>query len=229
MHDVAHVSLSKNTERMFSFLLALYPEQYRKRFGKEMWTVFRDMYDEEFTQKGSVGFDFLFKQFGDISKSVVEQHSDLMRRQGMKKYFHLSNYNIIGGILLLPFLTLLGLDFFGRLVQGDFYHYNRAWYAAITQSILYKEPFMLQIILIFAPFLAVILNIIPIINSLQRTKKLTLKTFFFANPLAFLILALGLFCLLIVYGHDFVPCMVHGIINGGLFHFSQMFSFCRNA
>ena len=171
----------------------------------------------------------MFEQFIDIAKGVIEQHSDVVRKQGMKKYFHLSNYNIIGLILLLPFLTLLGLDFLGRLAQGDFVHYDRAWYAAITQSVLYREPFVLQIIFIFAPCLSVVLNSIPVLKSLQRTKKYTARTLFFANPIAFIVMALGLLCLLIVYGHDFAPCMVHGIFHGGLFYFLQLFSVCVNA
>jgi hypothetical protein len=229
MYKTTHISLPRSTERVFNFLLFLYPEQYKKRFGEEMRIVFSDMYEEILAKNGRVDFGFLFKQFSDITKGVVEQHSDLIRKQGVRKYFHLSNYNIIGGILLLPFLALLGFDFLGRLAQGDFYHYNRAWYAAITQSVLYKEPFILQIILIFAPFLAVLLNIIPALASLQTMKKPTIGKMLFMNPLAFLIIGIGLFCLLIVYGHDFVPCMVHGIFNGGLFHFPQLLSFCGKA
>lgn len=230
-------NLLLNEEKIFNALLLLYPEQYRKKYGNEMRLIFQDLYHEEIERKGKIGLRFWFNQVEDIAKSVIKEHINLISKKGMKKYlektFHLNKFNVIGGILLLPFIFLFGVDFLGRIVQGDFTHYNRAWYSAISHTILYvnyngQAP-LLWAILIFAPILAVVLNFIPIINSLRKNKKLTIINLSFANPLAIIIMGMGFFCLLVVLGHDIFPCVVNGLTKGGFENFFNVLSVCRNA
>ena len=86
MYGTTPLSIPTNAEKLFNFLLLFYPQQYRKKFGQEMFLLFRDIYQEELTKKGSVSLAFWFTQFGDITKSVIEQHIDMIGKQGMKKY-----------------------------------------------------------------------------------------------------------------------------------------------
>lgn len=215
-------------ESLYKAFLYFYPESYQKRFGQEMVYAFRDLYQEEFVKYGKVGIGFWLTIFADTANGIITQHVDLMKKQGIKKYFHITSYNIVGLLLLLPFITLFSLDIIGRLIQGDVTRYNRAWYAAITQSVLYKEPIILQMVFIFGPILAVLLNIIPIVISLQKTKNPTFSKLMYGNPLAVILIGIGIVCLLIVYGHDFFPCIVHGLLRFDVGKLPYIISYCNN-
>lgn len=233
MYDTVHISLPKTAEKLFTFLLSFYPETYRRRYGKEMYMLFADMYQEELIGQGKVGKLFWLALLTDALQGIAEQHMAQMRKQGMKNYLqqtlHLNKYNIIGGIFLLPFTTLFVLDIVGRLAQGDFIHYNRAWYAAVTQSVLYREPIVIKIILIYAPFLAVLLNVISFLSAIRIKKRITIRELLLTNPFTVIIIVLGLMFLFIIYGHDFVPCTVHSILRVGLDQLPHILSICRNA
>lgn len=233
MHNTEIIAKETQIEKIIDVLLLLYPEQYRKRFGKEMKIVFYDMYQEEVEKHGSVGIGFWISCISDCIKSVLEQHISEIQQNGMKKYMqqtlHINRYNVIGGIFLLPFMILLSLNVLGRILQGDLVHYNRAWYAAITHSILYKEPFIIKTIFIYAPVIAIIINVIPFLRSLQTINKPTIYKLLFANLFSFIILGMGLFFLVIIYGHDVVPCMAHGLQIKGITNIQTIISVCRNA
>src|SRR6185437_14594929 len=97
-------------------LLLLYPQQYRKKFGHEMLTLFEDIYHETLVKSGKIGFTFWLSINFDIAKSAFEQHRQLLKKQGMKKYsqqtLHINKYNIIGGLLLLPFFSMFVIEVF---------------------------------------------------------------------------------------------------------------------
>lgn len=224
----ATVAATKAT-KVYQTLLALYPYAYHKRFGHEMQIVFHDLYQEELAKRGSVGVHFWFSVLGDVVQSAASEHIAMMKKQGIKNYFHIRTSNVIGAVLLIPFLTLLGLDLLGRVVQGDLTHYNRAWYQAITHSVLYREPILIQVIFIFAPLLAVALNVVSLLSSLRTTKKPMIPALILTNPLSVIVTALGLFCLMVVYGHDVFPCMVHGIFSHGFGSFFKLVAVCGNA
>src|SRR5207248_2005156 len=105
-------------------------------------------------------------------KSVVEQHVYLMAKYGMKRYLqntlHMNKYNIIGGILLLPFFIMMVIDTLARVIQGDLFHYNRSVYAFLSHTPLYWFPVLFTWTFLF-PFLAIVLNLIPIV--IQGTRK----------------------------------------------------------
>lgn len=234
MYEDYQSATTTKRDGRYLLLLSFYPKQYKRRFGEEMFLAFQDLYQEELETNGRVGAGFWLSIFTDTVKSGLREHFMLMKNQGIKKYLHINSFNILGIILLLPFLALFATDFLGRLVQGDFVHYNRVWNSALSQSFLYKDYIgklsLLWFLLILAPILAVILNLLPIVGVLVRNKrKLTLKSLFLANPVAVIILGIGLFCLMIVYGHDFFPCTIHGIIYHGLGSIGKAISVCRNA
>jgi len=234
MHEEYDSTITKTKgDTFYKVLLSFYPSSYRMRFGQEMLYAFRDLYEEEIMENRKAGIGFWFSVIKDTLLSVVIEHIDMLKKQGLKNYLHISNYNIIGFILLLPFLALFGIDFLGRLAQGDFTHYNRVWYSVVSHMLLYNtysgQAPLLFTILILAPFLAVLINLIPVISFIKRRKKITLKAVLLAYPLAAILICFGLFSLLIVWGHDFVPCVVNGLLKTGFSQLFQILSVCRNA
>ena len=233
MHETRGISGVK-AEQFYRTLLYMYPEIYRKRFGNEMLFVFQDLYQEESVKHGKAGIMFWFAIVTDIMQSAMLQHIILIQKNGIKNYFHITIYNIIGAVFLLPFLMLFCIDFFGRLIQGNFTHYNKVTYNYISHTVLYStyngHASLLWTTLILAPCLAVVSNCIPVFAGVIRhKKKATIKTLFLTNPLAFVIIAIGAFCLLVVYGHDSIPCMMNRIYDHGFGNVGHMLSFCRNA
>src|SRR6185312_6663899 len=99
MYDTTQLSLPTNAEKLFNFLLLFYPEQYRRKYGQEMRLLFQDLYREEIAKKGSVSATFWLIQIGDITKSVIEQHIDMIQKQGLKKYLqktlHINRFNVL--------------------------------------------------------------------------------------------------------------------------------------
>ncbi len=230
MYDTKAKAFSKESN-FYKFLLFFYPKQYRKRFGEEMLFAFDHMYQEELAKHGSIGIGFWFSIVSDTIQSSITEHFSMIKKQGIKKYFNINTYNIIGGILLLPFLILFGIDLLGRIVQGDLTHYNRDFYSVLSQTILYStyngQAQLLWTILVFFPLLAVILNLIPLVLSLKQSKnKLTIGSLLSANPLALLIIGTGFLFVLIAFGHDIIPCTVHGIFQYGIFQLFPLIDYC---
>jgi hypothetical protein len=230
MYETTHVPVSKNAERLFGLLLFLYTEQYRRKFGEEMHLLFVEMYHEEIAEKGNVGLGFWLSQVADITKSVIEQHRDVMMKIGMKKYLqqtvHINRYNVIGFLFLVPFLLMFITDLVSRIAQGDLTHYNRPVYHYLSQTPLYWTPVLYTIVIIF-PLLAIVSNVIPLLQ--QKRKTVFSWVFVRKNLITLLIILAGLGCISIIKLHDFLPCMIHGILRGGLAHFSQMFPYCQKA
>jgi hypothetical protein len=220
-------------ERVFNNLLLLYPDSYRKKFGEEMIITFEDIYREKLTKDGKLGILFWVKISLDIIKSALEQQSELLKRLGMKKYliqtFHVNKYNIVGGVLLLPFLTMFAIDLIARIVQGDMTRYNRPVYVYISHTPLYWTPVLFSIVILF-PLLAVLFNLIPlIVNALKKHTHIFHLTFLKQNSIALAIVLVSLSFLAIIKLHDFAPCMVHGIIGLGVGEMPKIISICKNA
>lgn len=234
MSDLEGKTLITRGERIYLLFISLYPEAYQKRFGQELHFLFQDLYQEEVSKKGKIGIGFWFWIYFDTLVEVAKQHIFLMKQQEVRKYFRITKYNILGAVFLLPFFTLFVIDLLGRIVQGDLTHYNRAWYQVISHTILYstyngQAPF-LWLVMVFFPILAVLLNIIPVVSFVTKRKtNLSLQYIFLAKPLAIIFIGLGLFFLLVVFGHDFFPCMVHGLLSHGIKKFGEVAAFCRNA
>ena len=239
MYKTEKLSLSSTKENaLYKTLLLFYPESYRKRFGQEMLIVFQDMYEEEIAKRGKAGIRFWILLLIDITENVMTQHFDMIRKYGVKNYLqqalHINRYNVIGVILLLPFILLLGSDFISRVIQGDLSHYNKTFYNSLSHTILYSQyraqaP-LLWTILVFFPILAVILNLIPFVFSLrQHKKKLSVGTLLFTNPLAVIIMGTGFLFVVIAFGHDAIDCFVNHLFSNGLENIGRTISVCRNA
>lgn len=233
MYDKTEVTIQTKAAAFYKNLLFLYPSTYRKQFGEQMLLVFHDMYQDELSVKGNVQFGFWLSIILDVTKSSITQHISAMKQQGWRKYFHITIYNIIGGILLLPFLLIFIYGMIGRTIQGDVYHYNRPFESVLYHSFIYAnyfgKPLILMAIAILFPAIALLINLISIISSLTKTKKQSPIKLFLANPVAYVITLTGLFFLLIIFGHDFVPCTVNALMKYGFGQVGHIVSVFRNA
>src|SRR5262245_3414877 len=69
--------LLSSLQRGYEWLLAVYPEEFREKYGIPMTQVFRDRCREEFSQHGKRGLLRLsLHTFFDLLISAVEQHAD---------------------------------------------------------------------------------------------------------------------------------------------------------
>lgn len=230
MYDTTELSLPHQVKKIVTFFMLLYPESYRRQFGNDTLSVFEALYREELVKNGSVSMRFWFVQLWDLTKSIITEHKDLIKKVGVKKYlketFHITKYNIIGFFFLLPFLLLFTIDLLSRIAQGDLTHYNRPVYHYLSQTPLYAAPVLYTIIIVF-PLLAIAFNVIPLL--LQKRKSFFSFVFMRKNILTLCIILAGIFCISIIKLHDFLPCMIHGVLRGGLLHFSKLFPYCQKA
>ncbi len=220
-------------QSMYETLLRLYPDQYRKRFDEQMLFVFQDQYEEELAKQGHIGSGFWFSVAVDVMYSAAVEHINTMRKQGMKKYvrntLHINNYNIVGGILLLPIFVVFSIDVFARIAQGDLTHYNRPVYAFMSHTPFYQFPILLTWVLIF-PLLAIVINLVPLVkHAIATRRKFIGIAFIQKNVLGIFLVLMALGFLTILALHDFAPCVVNGILAGHLPQFFQLVQYCRNA
>jgi len=69
--------LLSSLQRGYEWMLAVYPEEFREKYGIPMTQVFRDRCREEFSRRGSRGLLRLsFHTFFDLLRSAVAQHAD---------------------------------------------------------------------------------------------------------------------------------------------------------
>lgn len=233
MYKAEILLVSAHAEKLFNLFLLFYPEQYRKKYGHEMLLLFQDMYQEELTKKGDISLTFWFSQFVDITKSVIEQHIDMIQRQGMKKYLqqtlHVNSYNIISVIFLLPVILMTCVEVISRITQGDLTHYNRPVYAFFSHTFLYWTPVLYTWVILF-PLLAAVISFIPIVKSfLKRKTGLSSLKFILPNIIGIAISLFGLGFIALIRLHDFVPCTIHGLTNLGFEKLNYILSVCRNA
>lgn len=233
MYETKNISLSKSAQSIFNLLLLLFPSSYRKQFGEEMRILFLELYQDELRRNGKIEPGFWFLQIGDITTSAVNEHIDVMKQKGMKKYFQqtfgINKFNIVGGILLLPILSVTTIDIFARIAQGDLVHYNRPVYALLSHSPLYWYPVLLVWILLF-PFLAIGINLIPIVQSIIKKKtNIWSITFVKRNFVSLLLLCIGMGFIALIRLHDFAPCFIHGLFKVGIGNLPKIWSVCRNA
>jgi len=233
MHDSTSLSVSANGEKIFNILLLFYPEQYRKRYGHEMLLLFRDMYKEEFTRKDRISLSFWVTQVGDITKSAIEQHIDMIQKQGIKKYLqktlHINVFNIVGSLFLLPAFIVFCIDLISRIAQGDLVHYNRPVYSFLSHTPLYWYPVLFTWVILF-PFLTVLINVFPLVrNIIKNQGNIKNRKFIIQNIITIALLSFAAFFILLVKFHDFGPCMLHGIARYGFERFTHIVTVCKNA
>ncbi|MDE2025231.1 MAG: hypothetical protein KGJ07_01940 [Patescibacteria group bacterium] len=233
MYETAYTSIPKHVDKLFTILLLLYPSQYRNKFGEDMRTIFLDLYHEELIENGNIGVMFWLTQIGDITKSSIIEHVNFMKQKGMEKYFHqtfgINKFNLIGGIFLLPLFIVTAIDVIARIVQGDLVHYNRPVYSLLSHSPLYWYPILFVWVILF-PLLTVIINLIPIAQSVLKNKtKIWNVSFVKRNVISLILLCIGLGFIAMIRFHDFIPCFIHGLFKVGFGQLPKILNVCRNA
>lgn len=151
----------------------------------------------------------------------------------MKKYItkqiQFTMYNLISGVLLLPFFFIFAIDIIARIAQGDLVHYNRPVYTFLSHTPLYWTPILFSVVILF-PTLALLLILISLFqNIIKKHTSLFSVTFVKQNMGSLILLVLALGFLAIIKLHDFAPCMLHGILIEGSNKIFHIFSVCRNA
>jgi hypothetical protein len=231
MYEAEEALLQAKGIGFYKTLLFFYPKPYRKRFGEQMLLTFEDLYQEELEKSGQVGASFWLSIFTDTLQSASREHFNLMKQKGILNYLHLNIYNVIGAILLFPFAFFFTAGMIARIAQGDLEHYNRAWYATISHWFFYggfKNQAQAEFtILILLPILAILINLIPLIKTVLKSKRVVPLKLILANPITILILLGGLFALAVVYGHDVIPCTLNSLKAGhGVI---ETINYCKNA
>src|SRR5258706_8657148 len=206
MYEVSDKTIPTNAVTIFRTLLFLYPSAYQKRYAAEISLLFQDLYRDELVKHGKAGIRFWFSQSTDILKSVLGEHINEINKKGMKKYLkqdlYINNYNIFGGLLLMPFIILLGVDLISRIFQSD-----------LTHTPFYWPPFLFVWILLF-PAIAVFINLIPIAEYMRKGQKEMFGSLFFKqNIVTLILLGIGLILLTFLPLHDFIPCMFHNLTH----------------
>ncbi len=215
-------------EQIYKKLLRFYPESYRQRFKSQILLDLEDLYHDELRAKGKAGAGFWTFQLMDLSKGIIFENIYEMQEVGMKKYFHLNNFNIAGAVLLLPILLMSVIDFSSRVAQGNLGHINQQSYNFFSHTFLYRAPVLFTWVLFF-PFLAVLLNIVSLVKDKRGKNKMLSLEFVKNNFATLFILVIGLGFLAMIRLHDFLPCIMHGIFSKGFGNVFSLFSYCRNA
>jgi hypothetical protein len=217
---------------IYETVIGLYPERFRRRFGREMALVFQDMYRDERTRSGRIGWKFWFGIVYDGMRSLVREHGNELVAAGPKGYlreeWRLKAHNIIAAVCLLPFISLAAIDMLSRVTQGDFGHPNRIVMAALASSPVYHPPVPVIWALVL-PVAALIISVVPLTVGVVTSAKPGSVVFLKIHALEIILGAVSLSCLAVLVLHDFAPCMVRQTINGGLFHLIPTVSYCWKA
>lgn len=219
-------SKQQKAENIYKRLLVLYPKSFRKAYGKEMLQVFQDMYQENNTF-------FWPKLTLDTLTSAGKQHSLLLQKQGLKKYaeqtLHITSYNTIGALLLLPFFLMLNLDAIARLLQGNLSHPNPIVYEKLSRTVFFNPPAIFLWAIVF-PLSAIIINLFALIPRIQKYRGNIISLNFMKTSIpTFAIIGIGLCFFTVIIGHDFIPCMINNLLAQGLGHFTHLIQLCKHA
>lgn len=69
-----------------------------------------------------------------------------------------------------------------------------------------------------------------LVQSASKTKyHLLTVNFIGQNFLNLLVVGIGLFAIFMLFGHDFVPCVVTQTLHSGVLNFLHTLSYCQNA
>jgi hypothetical protein len=138
----------KTVRVIYKKLLALYPRDFRERFGESMEQTFDDLCRERQQTTGRISAGFAARQFAETSAGIVNEHF-LRLKKGKVMQNMLTNRMsaaAIAFLMAMPFAVLLLIEtnnieplssaFRGLTTNADSYSLNDAGRVLIITSIL---------------------------------------------------------------------------------------------
>jgi len=205
--------MAKMSDKIYDTLLYVYPEDYSSQYGRQMNQTFRDLYREAKAKDGSKGvFSLWLGVLGDLLISAVEEHLYSIKHDGLKKHLvrnlHINRYGVLGALLLVPFLIMFTISALVTL-------FSPASLPALYASPVHAPGIFMVFGIVF-PILAILINGFSLLHQIKLFSPLFIRT----NLFALGVVALGAGVLLLIFGHDFIPCL----IRGGAFNYCRLYS-----
>lgn len=209
-----HPSNSPIAIFFYEVLLSLYPREHRKEYGDEMRLLFRDLYQEEHDRHDEIGIGFWFRLTLDVIKSTFVEHILLLKKIGFENYareiYHLDRPFFVGFILIFPSLLINTIDDVNLLLLA-----NNNWLKPIFESEWGAAVFF--ICYLFLPLLALLLSMLYIGKTYKGEKHKVISLSFLAHQFPrFVIIFLSVLSILLVIGHDTIPCAIQMVFSKGL-------------
>jgi hypothetical protein len=205
---------------LYRKLVHLYPKAFRERFAEAMMQTFDDLCCEKQHEQGGSMVSFALGMFSDTAISIIGEYLEIMTNT-IKN----TPIEILGLILLIPFSLLFlagmawqllnALGYAGSPDLGAFIPNRDAGYA---------------LIFIF-PLIAFLINFITLIVGAIRAGPSAALSIQFAKTHLFtlVIVVLSAGATLFIFGHDVIPCFVHGVLREGPNNIWPLIKTCGNA
>jgi len=105
-------------ERMYAFLLALYPSAHQRQYRALMLQTFRDHYRDYLESQGTIGLHFWRDVISDEITSILREHLAAMQggERAMNKYM----LGLVLGIMLSVAVVLTNVVFPGRESDAEY-------------------------------------------------------------------------------------------------------------
>lgn len=201
-------------------LIHLYPKAYRERFAEAMVQTFDDLcHERKHEQSGSM-LSFALHMFSDTAISIIGEHLEIMTNT-IKN----TPIEILGLILLIPFSLLF-------LVGMAWQFLNTLGYASSPNlGAFIPNPDLGYALIFIFPALAFLINFITLIVGAIRVGPGSALSTQFAKTHLFtlVIIVLSAGATLFIFGHDVIPCFVHGVLREGLNNIWPLIKTCGNA
>jgi hypothetical protein len=206
--------MSSSSKKFYNFLIKLYPEDFQKQHGVELQQTFNNMV----VDSGIIKTWFaILPDF--IASAIKINLESLMRNSSLQ--FKLA---IIGLVMLIPFGFFVALA-----IMGNLFHLTTN--EIIGQNIA-QNLILAKFLLIALPAAAFFMNLVPLASNTFEQKSMShvlTPTFVRTNIPSLVVAAGGIGALVLLFGHDTVPCIVHGLMNQHFQNIIPLINVCKNA
>lgn len=187
----------------YKWLLRLYPGRYHKEYSEQMLLTAQDMLDNASSRVGRIGV--WIKLYADLSFSIFKEQlattTDVLFHETPN---YMKKSAIVSSILLLPF-------FFFLIINSLFAH-------RLYHTWVWSTPILFEWIVVL-PALALLISAV-VFTVWLLTQQERNKLVFWRNILdvrhnwpVLLTGFMGLFIILVVFGHDSVHCVMHNPVQ----------------
>ena len=187
-----------------------------------MRQTFNDLCNEKEGGQGQGMVGFALWAFGDTAIGILNEH---LRSSGDNKHMKNTPIVILSLVFLIPFSIIFALGMAWQFL------YNLG-YASLPDigTVIPNRDLGFAIIFIF-PVLAFFINFVTLIVGAVKVGPGSVLSIQFAKAnfatLAITFLSAG--AMIFAFGHDSIPCFVHGVLRQGLGNIWPLINICRNA